>query len=105
MNETSNRCTQLSRRLKANKPVTGELLAFALSLVPDRNAARREYDEVWADAIEKLKAGEPLYDYAYHLLVDVILLHVRLQANAAERQLAAQPNQTQEPGAGPGTSR
>jgi hypothetical protein len=33
----------------------------------------------------KLKAGELLGDYEHHLLVDVFLLHVRLQAATAER--------------------
>jgi hypothetical protein len=56
-----------------------------LSLIPDRSAAGREYDEVWSGVIRDLEAGEPISDYGYHLLVDVILLHVRLQANADER--------------------
>jgi hypothetical protein len=85
MNETSRKCRHLKRLLNAQKPVTGEILDFALSLLPDPKQTGRKEDELWVDVARKLKAGEPLDGYGYHLLVDVILLHVRLQANAEER--------------------
>jgi len=89
MNETGNKCAQLKRRLNAHKPVTGELREFALSLMPDPRPNDDKYADVWEGISRKLKAAEQLGDYEHHLMVDVVLLHVRLQAAATER-LASQ---------------
>ena len=83
MNEVGNECSQVKRRLNAGKPLTGDLLDFALGLVPHTRGDK--YDEVFTSMTRKLKAGKPLGDYEHHLMVDVFLLHVRLQAAAAER--------------------
>ena len=83
MNEVGNKCAQVKRQLNAGEPLTGDLLNFALELVPD--AGGDKYDEMFASMTRKLKAGEPLGDYEHHLMVAVFLLHVRLQAAAAER--------------------
>lgn len=84
MSETGNKCGQVKRLLNAEKPVTGDLLDFALNLLPDPRLDDK-YGEVWAGIARKLKAGDPLRGYEHHLMVDVVLLHVRLQAAEAAR--------------------
>lgn len=63
---TSARCGHIKRKLREGKRLEGELLEFALDIVPD-------------DMGRKLKAGEKLGDYETHLLFDVYLLHARLR--------------------------
>lgn len=60
------KCAHVKRRLKKNLRLTGELLDFALDVTADEEVAR------------KLIAGDTLTDYERHILVDVVLLHVRL---------------------------
>lgn len=88
MNETGNMCAQVKKRLNAREPLTGKYLEFALSLVPDRQGDK--YDATWDSMERQLKAGEPLGDYEQHLMVDVFLLHVRLQAASKEREEAGE---------------
>lgn len=59
-------CGHVARRLKNNERLTGNVLECALNAAMDENAA------------EKLRKGEPLSDYEKHLIVDVVLLHMRL---------------------------
>ncbi len=82
MNETGNRCAEVTRKLKAGEPLAGELLEFARGLVPDPRGDKD--DELWADMAQKLTGGQPLSAYGHHLMVDVFLLHVSLQAEHAE---------------------
>jgi hypothetical protein len=62
-------CGHVKRRVMQNKRLTGKTLAFALSVIGDES-----------EIGEKLKAGTALTDYEGHLLVDVYLLHCRLQS-------------------------
>jgi hypothetical protein len=71
----SARCGHIKRRLVRNKPLTGDLLEFALSIVAENNDA--DTDEVNGIA-RKLNAGQQLSDYELHIMVDVLLLHKRL---------------------------
>ena len=66
MDAISAKCGQVKRKPKRNKRLTGELLEFALDVAWDDEIAR------------KLIAGETLTDYEFHIMVDVVLLHVRL---------------------------
>ncbi|WP_156795474.1 hypothetical protein [Bradyrhizobium icense] len=59
-------CGHVSRRLKNDERLTGNVLDLAVSAA---------FDEKTAD---KLRNGEPLSDYEKHLIVDVALLHMRL---------------------------
>jgi hypothetical protein len=59
-------CGHVSRRLYRNERLTGELLELAVSACLEETTA------------EKLKKGEPLTDYEKHLIVDVVLVHMRL---------------------------
>jgi hypothetical protein len=58
----------VKRRLSQGDPLTGKTLELALDLAQDDEVAR------------KLKAGEELSGYEYHVLVEVILLHARLSS-------------------------
>lgn len=60
------RCGHVKRRLKQGEQLTGKTLELALEYAQDDEVAR------------KLKAGEILSEYEYHVLVEVILLHARL---------------------------
>jgi hypothetical protein len=41
----------------------------------------RHHDELLDGMAQKLKAGQPLGEYEQHIMVDVLLLHVRLGAS------------------------
>lgn len=62
------RCGHVKRRLKQGEALTGKTLELALEYAQD--------DEV----VRKLHAGEPLSEYEYHILVEVLLLHARLSS-------------------------
>ena len=66
MDAISAKCGHVKRRLKRNERLTGKLLEFAVSVAWDDEIAR------------KLVAGEALTDYELHIMLDVVLLHVRL---------------------------
>lgn len=89
MNETGKKVAWVKRKLNAGEPLTGELLEFTLGLLPDPRPNPTKNDEVWVSIEKKLKAGEKLGDYEHHLMVDVVLLHIRLQAAARERKEGA----------------
>ena len=59
-------CGHVSRRLKNDERLTGNVLELAVSAAFEEKTA------------EKLRNGEPLDDYEKHLIVDVVLLHMRL---------------------------
>jgi hypothetical protein len=68
-------CGHVKRRLNQNEPLEGKVLEFALDYVVG------ETDDDFLNGIaEKLKAGEKLDDYEHHIVVDVLLLHVKLGA-------------------------
>ncbi|WKA26374.1 hypothetical protein [Bradyrhizobium roseum] len=59
-------CGHVSRRLKNNERLAGNVLELAVSAAFDEKTAK------------KFRNGEPLDDYEKHLIVDVALLHMRL---------------------------
>jgi len=63
----STKCGHVKRDLSRNKRLTGKTLEFALAVV---------YHD--SEIGEKLKAGEALTEYELHLMIDVLLLHIRL---------------------------
>jgi hypothetical protein len=79
-NSISAQCGHVKRRLRAGEPLTGKVLEFALSVVePDAAAAPDDkFAMLMRGIAEKFKAGQPLTDYEHHIVVDMILLHVRL---------------------------
>ena len=75
MKSISAMCGHVKRRLNQNEPLEGKVLEFALDYVVG------ETDDDFLNGIaEKLKAGEKLDDYEHHIVVDVLLLHVKLGA-------------------------
>lgn len=71
--EIGAKCGHVKRRLLRNEPLTGKVLEFALEVLGDVSG-----DKYLSEVPGKLKAGQPLSEYECHLMVDVILLHVRL---------------------------
>lgn len=84
MNATSARCGHVKRRLARREPLTGLLLQFALDAIGD--GVREPGDELFDGMAEKLRAGTPLDEYELHIMLDVVLLHIRLAGLAAERR-------------------
>jgi len=72
----SARCGHVKRRLSRDEPLTGELLEFALDVLGEGNFAGKGE----LSTAEKLKAGQQLNEYEFHIMVDVLLLHTRLGA-------------------------
>ena len=69
--------------------LTGEVLEFALSALPDEKRGSSDSDELLDGIRQKLLAGDQLSDYKYHVFVEVILLHVRLSAGGEPPRLDA----------------
>ena len=67
MDAISAKCGHVKRRVLRNERLTGKVLEFAVGVLGEGNPMA-----------VKLIAGEPLTDYEQHILVDVVLLHVRL---------------------------
>ena len=72
MKSISAKCGHVKRNLNQGKPLEGRVLEFALSLVEG------SADELSIEIGRKLKEGERLNNYEHHIMVDVILLHVKL---------------------------
>ncbi|MCS5710428.1 hypothetical protein [Candidatus Berkiella aquae] len=68
----------VKRRLSRNEPLTGKTLELALDLVPYNIPAKDQHDELFNSIYSKLNAGQPLNEYEYHIMVDVLLLHANL---------------------------
>ncbi len=72
MKSISAMCGHVKRRLNQDEPLEGKVLEFALSIISETD------DDFLNGIAEKLKAGKKLDDYEHHIMVDVLLLHVRL---------------------------
>jgi hypothetical protein len=71
----------IKRLINQEKPLTGDALEFALGLLPqDRSGP---HDEVFNEIEDNFRSGKAFdkRSYAYQILVDVALLHVRLGSN------------------------
>lgn len=66
----------IKRKLNKNEPLTGKNLELALELVDV--IGDDEHSKFLRNVGVKLKAGQPLDEYEHHIMVDVLLLHVRL---------------------------
>jgi hypothetical protein len=72
---TGAKCGHVVRRLNKHEPLIGKTLEFALSTIEGEGASK---DPLFRSIADKLKAGQKLGDYEYHIFVDVVLLHTRL---------------------------
>jgi len=77
MKMISAQCGHVKRRLNNDEPLEGKTLEFALSIV-EGGTGSSEFNEFLSGIAEKLKAGEKLSEYEHHIMVDVLLLHVKL---------------------------
>jgi hypothetical protein len=71
----------VKRRIFEKKPITGELLEFALGTLPKPEVQRPGKDDFYdlLDGVrQKFIAGQPLTDYEAHIYVDMVLLHERI---------------------------
>lgn len=71
----SAKCGHVKRQLMQGKPLTGELLEFALGCM-NEGSGHKLLDEI----SRKLRSGDQLTEYESHIFVEVILLNVRLNA-------------------------
>ena len=78
MKAISAQCGHVKRRLSRNESLEGKVLEFALSVIEGDESSSN--DDFLSGIADKLKAGEKLSEYEYHIMVEVLLLHVRLGA-------------------------
>lgn len=78
MKAVSAKCGHVKRKLIQGKRLNGEVLEFALSVLPDEKRGSSSSDELLDRIRQKLLSGHQLDEYEYHVFVEVILLHVRL---------------------------
>jgi hypothetical protein len=70
------RLGHIKRRLAKKEPLTGETLDLAMELVAVHGDD--EKSKFVRNIGVKMGAGQPLDEYEYHILVDVLMLHTRL---------------------------
>lgn len=74
------KCGHVTRRLKRDEPLTGKVLDFAISVIDENRKGAN--DDLLKGMADKLTAGRRLSDYELHILLDVLLLHKRLEGQA-----------------------
>lgn len=77
MKAISAKCGHVKRRLKRNERLTGKVLEFALSVIGELEGSS-DFEKFLRGMAGKLKAGQQLDKYEFHIMVDVLLLHERL---------------------------
>lgn len=76
----SARYGHIKRRLSKDEPLKGKTLTLALEVI-DENYHEGSSDEAFLSKFrDKIKSGQPLDEYEYHVFVEVMLLHKRLEA-------------------------
>ena len=63
----------ITRRLKRNEPLTGKTLEHALELVAVHGDS--EQSKFVRNIGVKMEAGQPLTEYEYHMVVDVLMTY------------------------------
>ncbi len=66
----------VKRCISNNEPLSGKTLEVALDLVNVQGEDK--FSRFVRNIGVKLKAAQPLDEYEYHILVDVLMLHVRI---------------------------
>lgn len=68
----------VTKRLIEKKPLTGKTLKTALELITcDDPEVGINKDPFFIGIAEKMKTGQPLTDYEFHIVVDVRMVHER----------------------------
>jgi hypothetical protein len=70
------RYEQVKHSLSNHEPLTGKTLEFALEFVDAHG--EDEQSRFVKNIGVKMKEGQPLNDYEYHILVDMLMLHTQL---------------------------
>ena len=70
------KCSHITRQLSKDGKLSSKTLEFALSIIE----AQKEYpnDKLLNSIHEKLSTKQNLNDYELHIIVDVLLVHKRL---------------------------
>jgi hypothetical protein len=68
----SARVGHIKRYLNKNEPLEGKILEFAIELFGNST------DETIKGIIEKIKLKQSLTEYEQHIMVDVVLDHIKL---------------------------
>jgi hypothetical protein len=69
----SARVGHIKRHLNKNEPLKGKTLDFALELFGNSE------EKLIKGIMEKIKEGQSLTEYEQHIMVDVLLDHVKLE--------------------------
>lgn len=77
MKPNSAKCGHVKRRLNQRQPLTGKVLEFALGVIEEQRV--RSKDDAFFDRLsKKLRSGDLLDEYEYHIMVAVLLPMKRL---------------------------
>jgi len=79
MNSISAKCGHVTRCLNKNEPLSEKVLEFAIGII-DENLKKGFDSELLGTISSKLTNGELLDDYESHIMLDVILLHKKLES-------------------------
>lgn len=71
----SARCGHITRRLKANQPLTGKVLKLALDIIDEIDHPGAEIDAIR----KKIRTGAQLSDYESHIMIDAVLVSKRTE--------------------------
>jgi hypothetical protein len=77
----SAKCGHVKRQLRQGRRLSGEVLEFALSVLPQsevRRAGKDEFYDLLDGVRQKLLSGQKLTDYEEHIYFDVILVSERI---------------------------
>ena len=73
------KCGHVTRRLTRDEPLTGKVLEFAISVIDENREGTG--DDLLTGMADKLTAGQQLSDYELHIMLDVLLLHKRIEGS------------------------
>ena len=76
----SAQCGHVKRQLSDTGYLKGKSLLFALEVIEEKLNENPKNDDFLITLKEKIANEKPLSEYEYHLFVEVILLHKRLES-------------------------
>ena len=81
MRAVSAKCGHVKRKLIQGKRLNGEVLEFALSVLPDEKRGSSSSDELLDRIRQKLLSGHQLDEYEYHVKHKSCLTHTAAPFN------------------------
>lgn len=76
----SARCGHVKRRMFAGEPLKGKTLEFALEMIASRDSFSDK--DLLNEMTRKIRAKIPLTEYEAHILVDVLLVHSKIEGGS-----------------------